>query len=258
MNAIRSFSFLILCIPLVLGLFNPRALAQSSHDFVGQCDLCHPSDPSAGGASFPVADVGGVCLLCHPLSDGASHPTNILAGIPLPQGFWLDAAGRLNCATCHDPHPEGPPYPVALLRGGSTGSEFCKLCHQGTGAEKSHQGAGLLAHPQLGSKEGSGEGTLDAVSAACMTCHDGTDGPHANFCLLGHEGECAGHYLGLNYQLAVDRKEDLRRADALPAEIVLYEGKVGCLSCHNTFSKVPKQLVMSNQGSALCLACHMK
>jgi predicted CXXCH cytochrome family protein len=33
---------------------------------------------------------------------------------------------------------------------------------------------------------------------------------------------------------------------------------VGCLSCHNTFSKVPNQLVMSNQGSALCLACHMK
>jgi predicted CXXCH cytochrome family protein len=255
MNAIRNCSFLIL---LMLGFSAPQAMAQSSHDFAGQCGLCHTSDPSAGGALSFVGDVGSVCLQCHQLSGGASHPTNLLPEIALPSGFWLDDAGRLNCATCHNPHPAGPPYPRALLRDDSAGSDFCKRCHQSTVAGKSHQGAVLLAHPQLASREGSDEGTLDDASVLCINCHDGTNGPHANFCLLRHKGECAGHYLGLNYRMAADRKEDLRREDALPPEIVLYEGKVGCLSCHDIYAKGANLLVMSNSRSALCTTCHLK
>jgi len=39
-------------------------------------------------------------------------------------------------------------------------------------------------------------------------------------------------------------------------EIRLFEGRIGCGTCHDPFSKLPKQLVMSNKGSRICLACH--
>jgi len=38
----------------------------------------------------------------------------------------------------------------------------------------------------------------------------------------------------------------------------LFDGKVGCLSCHNPYGDKKYSLVMENKRSGLCLACHRK
>jgi predicted CXXCH cytochrome family protein len=44
----------------------------------------------------------------------------------------------------------------------------------------------------------------------------------------------------------------------LRKEVKLYEGKIGCGSCHNIYSKEKYMLVISNDSSVLCLECHLK
>jgi predicted CXXCH cytochrome family protein len=39
--------------------------------------------------------------------------------------------------------------------------------------------------------------------------------------------------------------------------IWLFEGRVGCGSCHSPFAGGEALLVMSNVGSRLCLSCHV-
>jgi predicted CXXCH cytochrome family protein len=36
----------------------------------------------------------------------------------------------------------------------------------------------------------------------------------------------------------------------------LFDGNLGCGSCHSAYSKEPHLLVMNNRGSKLCLSCH--
>jgi len=44
----------------------------------------------------------------------------------------------------------------------------------------------------------------------------------------------------------------------LPRELRLYDGKIGCGTCHNAFSKEKSMLVINNRRSRLCLECHIK
>ncbi|MCC6676430.1 MAG: hypothetical protein IT436_04740 [Phycisphaerales bacterium] len=50
---------------------------------------------------------------------------------------------------------------------------------------------------------------------------------------------------------------DVVPAAALDRRIRLFDRTVGCGSCHNVYSQQSKLLVMSNQGSQLCLKCHV-
>mgnify|MGYP000943717110 CR=1 FL=1 len=48
----------------------------------------------------------------------------------------------------------------------------------------------------------------------------------------------------------------LASPNRLDRRIRLFDGAVGCGSCHSVYSKERSHLVMSNRGSALCLNCH--
>ena len=99
---------------------------------------------------------------------------------------------------------------------------------------------------------------LDPISSGCFTCHDGANGPHVTFCLLGKQG-CGGHIVSVSYAEVVARNEKFHPASRLPPELVLYEGKITCVTCHGTEPHQGTPLVMdNNNGSALCRACHRK
>jgi predicted CXXCH cytochrome family protein len=49
-----------------------------------------------------------------------------------------------------------------------------------------------------------------------------------------------------------------RPASMLDPKMVLVNGKVGCLTCHNPLNPERNHLVMSDHRSALCLSCHDK
>jgi predicted CXXCH cytochrome family protein len=67
---------------------------------------------------------------------------------------------------------------------------------------------------------------------------------------------------GLTWKLAdigPDKKmNEYRPAGMLDKNISLFDGKVGCGTCHNIYSQIRNLLVLDNARSKLCLECHLK
>jgi len=215
----------------------------------------------------------GRCEGCHTPVRGFSHPVGMRPGRELPAEFPLEG-GRMTCVTCHDAdsaqthalaRTEGAP----MLRGGRRASELCVECHRGSlgSARSAHPTALGRAHLLWeGVRPGrAGTGGLDAVlderSALCMGCHDGSlafdAGGHRSGTLFarGREQE---HPVGLVYPRGEGGRGRGRlvAAETLDPRIRLFNGTIGCGSCHSLYSPERAYLSMSNQGSGLCLECH--
>ena len=102
------------------------------------CTFCHSTKPNRDktvdlGAMKFKGDIVLLCIRCH---DANPHPANhdhtgapnkeLMAknNIKIPKDFPLDYAGRMTCATCHNPHAGGE------QRGVVVGMEICSQCHQ--------------------------------------------------------------------------------------------------------------------------------
>jgi hypothetical protein len=100
---------------------------------------------------------------------------------------------------------------------------------------------------------------VDPLSAACMSCHDGSGGLHVRFCLIGQKGKgCGGHIISASYADLAAKDKSLLPESSLPPEIALHEGKITCVTCHGNDPHLGKPLAMDNHDSALCRACHQK
>jgi len=116
--------------------FNPHLSIQENRG----CEFCHDTKPDT---TKPVdvselrfrGDIVLLCMRCHeivPHPAGSNHngfPDEEIverANIVLPEEFPLDAAGRLTCATCHNPHVGDP----GATRGVEVGMEICPSCHR--------------------------------------------------------------------------------------------------------------------------------
>ena len=93
-------------------------------------------------------------------------------------------------------------------------------------------------------------------STACLSCHDGS---LASGVIHGARQGLpldlrAGHPVGLAYR--VGRGGSLRPPASVDHRIRLPDGRVGCGSCHSPYSGERFMLVVPNDGSRLCLACH--
>jgi predicted CXXCH cytochrome family protein len=239
-----------------------------------QCARCHEVE---GGFSHPVDMVPSMtvpallplengkvtCITCHE-STPEAHARNRTA-----QG----AAARAG----------------KLLRGVADEGIFCTQCHvdngitrksmhpMGTG--KAHLlwvklpvGAGQLAGPAnapvstptaLWATPGvSSMSTANDGSRACMGCHDGTvasdalgSGTRGMANGLGGSGD-GGHPYGVSYERARVGNQSLKPMGSIDLRVRLFNGQVGCQSCHSPYSTQPKLLVMSNESSRLCSSCH--
>jgi len=85
-------------------------------------------------------------------------------------------------------------------------------------------------------------------SSACMTCHDGSKAVDAR----------TGHRYDIDYRSAFT--QDLRpQPDVFNPRIVLSNGKVTCLSCHDPSSSLGSHLASPLDGPVerrMCVACH--
>jgi len=109
-------------------------------------------------------------------------------------------------------------------------------------------------------------GSVDSFSRDCLTCHDGG---HASDVKIdyrnspgskgSHYGRAKDHPIGMDYNMysAMD-PQSYKPAPAFNSKMTFVDGKVGCLTCHNPLNPEKTHLVMSDQGSALCLSCHIK
>lgn len=113
-------------------------------------------------------------------------------------------------------------------------------------------------------------GQLDAASLVCLSCHDGTvardvyAGAHAtNWAdrsrgdLSPGRGRVTNHPVGVAYP---DAAEGYHSSAAVTGggRIHLPNGRIQCTTCHDPHNStgVPGMLVISNERSRLCLACH--
>ena len=91
------------------------------------------------------------------------------------------------------------------------------------------------------------EFTLSQSSDYCLGCHDGASAS------LIHRS----HPVDINYLFAQMRsKGKLRPPAALDPAVNLKDGLTACVSCHHPESQNKAKLVLTNDGSRLCLACH--
>ncbi|NVN98982.1 MAG: cytochrome c3 family protein [Geobacteraceae bacterium] len=113
------------------------------------------------------------------------------------------------------------------------------------------------------------EGTkgIDRLSNDCLSCHDGIMAQNFKLRIKNNPGGrvmnlediIGGHPVGMEYDsyVSVDSKE-YKRDVKFSTEMVFSEGRVGCLTCHNPLNKEKGHLVMNNEKSELCFACHNK
>lgn len=111
------------------------------------------------------------------------------------------------------------------------------------------------------------EKSIDRLSNDCLSCHDGVmalafkvrikNNPGGRVTSL--EDIIGGHPVGMEYDryVSVDGKS-YRNEVTFSREMVFAEGKVGCLTCHNPLNRDKGHLVMNNEKSELCFACHNK
>jgi hypothetical protein len=173
----------------------------------------------------------------------------------------LDKNGLITCTTCHDIHKEDTTSNKSelsgLLWGHLNGRAFCSLCHtsEATNTNWQHQTAIPYAH-SYGKLVQTADGTqLDKLSTECLSCHDGTI---SQFPQITVKQGIWQHEIGESHPIGVDypRSEEFTSPEALPKEIRLFDGKIGCLSCHEVYDKEYKMLSMTNRRSRLCLTCH--
>lgn len=235
-----------------------------------------PADDSLAtvGGSMAVNGASGSfrCLDCHQIDAVFSHPVGIAPSMHVPAHLPLDN-GRVSCLTCHDATAEGHADPARargpMLRQAAAGASLCAQCHDpldrtGPGAHA----AGLVrAHLHWPGKAPAGlagaRSALDVESTACMSCHDGTIAADAGAWILRPRPGAMpmqDHPVGVVYgrvRPASSEFGPLVDASRLDHRIRLFDGVVGCGSCHSVYSPREHLLVKSNLRSDLCLSCHV-
>lgn len=242
---------------------------ESYHNFEGMCLDCHLTEPDRNKRSPGtfVKDISVMCSQCHKGVEDLSHPVDMPPSMKVSSILPLDWKGHVTCVTCHPVHDEG--HGKFHLRSRASGEGFCLNCHSDMESEM-HKVAVGTAHTgkvaRVNYIPGQLDTVLDDLSIRCLACHDSIFAAEAlveNFSMtLGfHNNNEIGvsHPVGVSYFEAKRKYMGAyRNVENLPREITLFGGQVGCGSCHNPYSKRHFELVMSNEGSALCLACHVK
>ena len=239
--------------------FNQTSL-KGPHPFLKRdCGSCHVDADKNPGSLKLMSN--SRCVGCHAdLKQSQPHPVDILPNISVPADMPL-VNGRLGCITCHYYHPYSDKYKNRsgnLLRRPGKGAFFCAACHgiDSKGHvvfENIHRDSDCVSAINS---------SLDLYTLQCVECHDryldrsfGADagGGRSRF------NRRSNHPVGVSYEkISAKNPLEFNLPYSLPPNIRLFNGKIGCGTCHNAFSNEKSMLVMNNWRSQLCLKCHIK
>ncbi|MFQ5852540.1 MAG: cytochrome c3 family protein [Candidatus Binatia bacterium] len=91
------------------------------------------------------------------------------------------------------------------------------------------------------------EFSIDQGSGYCLGCHDGTLASAVHH----------SHPVDVEYLLAqIKSNGKLKDLSQLDPVIFLKDDRVVCTSCHHPDSQLQAKLVITNDGSRLCISCH--
>ncbi len=255
-----------LVVLLVLGsgaLLYAQISRSHVHPLNSACENCHlaGAETTPGTATKLFASQEQLCSQCHPDALQMSHPSGFtpLPGQKIPADYPLDWKGDLTCSTCHEVHSDLP----GKLRGKASGRDFCIACHKQAFFDKMRDGGASIMHSgHLGAVDARNWKNLDQYSIQCLECHgdngdmdDDKMGPtvSASSQIVRHGS--VNHPIGRSYAVA-ERRGGYRPMATLSKNILLPNGMVSCISCHEAYSKIHGKSVIANSGSSLCYQCH--
>lgn len=235
---------------------------RNAHPSGTDCGACHlaGSNVEQEQASKLVASQELLCVRCHERAVQVSHPSGFAPRRSLPAEFPLDWKGDLTCSTCHLTHGFEP----GLLRGKKRARDFCLACHEQaffSGMKDAGTSLVISGHLDVGRRRSTID--IDAHSLHCLGCHAGGHSGGGTVSVSGsgvlrHSSGSAPHPIGRSYRDA-SRKGGLHPEYQLAQKkIMLSDGKVSCVSCHEAYKKDHGKLVVSLNRSELCLSCHAK
>jgi predicted CXXCH cytochrome family protein len=225
-----------------------------------ECRICHLDVQKNPSALKPM--LNATCENCHADSRQLiSHPIDIPPGISVPPDMPLED-GNIGCITCHYVHPfsiQDKHLGYFLLRRPGRGAVFCSACH-GNGTKEHVLFESVHPYPN---QKISWETSLDTYTLQCIECHnDKIYVPQGALDreISGHRSSSVRkHPVGISFaRIAARSPRRFNPASMLPQEVRLYNGKIGCGTCHSAYSKEKYMLVENNFKSRLCLTCHNK
>jgi hypothetical protein len=111
-------------------------------------------------------------------------------------------------------------------------------------------GAELVSHHGL-------EVVADAPAAECIVCHDGFTATYITMCVDGCNVRNT-HPVLRDYPPS-GKERDYTPLETISAQgVVLEDGKITCVSCHELRNNSRCHLRFDNYGSGLCFSCHNK
>lgn len=233
---------------------------RNAHPSGSDCGACHVlgRDVDREQASKLLASQEMLCIRCHERAVEVSHPSGFAPRRTLPAEYPLDWKGDLTCSTCHVTHGREP----GLMRGKKRAKEFCLACHdRAFFRNMKDAGTSLVISGHL--DIGRGTIDIDRHSLHCLGCHAGSHSGGGAVSvgrngILRHSSGSAPHPIGRSYRDA-SRKGGFHPEHQLAQKnIILSDGKISCVSCHEAYKKDHGRLVATLDRSALCLSCHAK
>lgn len=208
------------------------------------CVSCHIAGEFADSSTaFQLTDTQEqLCSRCHPGATQATHPSGVIPSMDVPSALPLDWKGEETCSTCHSIHQDGH----APLRVAERGISFCTYCHQQDFFDQMiDAGLSLFTSGHLSALTEYQSEQTDPFSIQCLGCHmeqgDSQSTPE----------KWENHPVRVRYQCLSCRPEE-----ELPAAILIPGNNVSCVSCHQGYSQNHGAMVVSMEGSGLCLGCH--
>lgn len=109
------------------------------------------------------------------------------------------------------------------------------------------------------------ETPIDWVSRDCLICHNGNGGKRIDTAHKGgpggHTGEMAKisarHPIGTDYAKASSSRDTMRKMGELPSSMVLVDGRISCITCHDPLNRERFHLAEKVSESTLCFTCHL-
>ncbi len=252
----KWLAFIVLAVVAIAAAVH--GLSDGKHSFSKEkCILCHYDAQNEPSRIQPTVFLS--CAACHSkIEQMKSHPVDVYPSMKVPDDMPL-TDGKLTCSTCHYIHPrnDGSFFTEdKLLRRQVKGIFFCNVCHT---IDRNKHIVMENIHP--GSYTVTDQSTrIDQGSLECIECHDSYLNDMQSSLGAGqwkHFTKAFNHPIGADYSNVVMRRpRKFKSANMLNSSIRLYNGKIGCGTCHNIYSHQRGMLVMQNVRSRLCLECH--
>lgn len=226
----------------------------SMHPLNTNCANCHlaGANTNTSNASKLIASQEKLCSGCHKDALEMSHVTGFTpaAQQKIPAAYPLDWKGDLTCSTCHDIHSDQS----HKLRGTARGQQLCLACHKQEFFDNMADGGiSILQSGHTGAVRARNWDNLDQYSLQCLGCHsDNGEVQVDTNQIVRHD---VNHPIGRNYAAAM-AVGGYKPVNQLSKKILLPNGMISCISCHEGYSKNHGKLVMSTTNSTLCFECH--